>query len=114
MKFRVFGTSKHGEEKSISNVFFATLISTLWRFYPRHVDRRDVAVLGKGNSSDHSSFIFSASTFISVAGNTPRVSIEVQGKSTSVLSQILNEFIEFVFIYRTCHIFSRRFTILIE
>ena len=33
VKFHVFGTSKHGEGKSLSNVFFAILISALWRFY---------------------------------------------------------------------------------
>ena len=33
VKFHVFGPSKHGEEKSLSNNFFFILISTLWRFY---------------------------------------------------------------------------------
>ena len=32
MKFDAFGTSKHGEGKSLSKNFFATLISTLGRF----------------------------------------------------------------------------------
>ena len=32
VKFDTFGTSKHGERKSLSKIFFATLISTLERF----------------------------------------------------------------------------------
>ena len=32
VKFDAFGTSKHGEGKSLSKIFFATLISTLGRF----------------------------------------------------------------------------------
>ena len=33
VKFHVFGSSKHREEKSLSNIFFAIFIITLWRFY---------------------------------------------------------------------------------
>ena len=35
VNFHIFGTSKHGKEKSLSNIFFAIdiIISTLWRFY---------------------------------------------------------------------------------
>ena len=35
VKLHICGTSKHRDEKSISNIlyFFAILISTLWRFY---------------------------------------------------------------------------------
>ena len=32
VKFDAFGTSKHGEGKSLSKIFFAILISTLGRF----------------------------------------------------------------------------------
>ena len=32
VKFDAFGTSKHGEGKSLSKIFFATLTSTLGRF----------------------------------------------------------------------------------
>ena len=32
VKFDAFGTSKHGERKSLSKIFFAILISTLGRF----------------------------------------------------------------------------------
>ena len=32
VKYDAFGTSKHGEGKSLSKMFFATLISTLGRF----------------------------------------------------------------------------------
>ena len=33
LKFDVFGTSKHGEEKSLSNCFSLFLSVSLWRFY---------------------------------------------------------------------------------
>ena len=33
VKFHVFGMSKHGGRKSLCNIFFALLISTLWIFY---------------------------------------------------------------------------------
>ena len=33
VKFHDLGTSKRGEENSLSNICFAMLVSILWRFY---------------------------------------------------------------------------------
>ena len=42
VKFHVFGTSKHGEPKSLPKGFFAIVISTLWRRYRANKEKKPV------------------------------------------------------------------------
>ena len=83
VKFHVFGTSKHGDGKSLSNLFFAILISTLWRFYRANkkvchihfehfIDFCDLLVIDQQDSTLSGKLIFAALSRIYLYCSVPQ------------------------------------------